>query len=161
MPREERTRERQPAGQEMDDAATNQRRANHTRARQKAQAGAGAVGKVTRRGRLLFIGGRRVASLHNGWLRRNLRHEGELLFGDAIAFRAELLDLARIHAERGVCVRMPDGTVLTSAWRDWDAYAFEYGHRTYGRQRALPLARWHRPGERVAVQTSLWHGGVV
>jgi hypothetical protein len=157
-PRKEKARERELAGGEAGDAAANQRRTHNSTAAAGLQEPTGAVGRVSKRGDLFYIGGKHVAAVRNGWLRRNLRHERELLYGDAIAFRSELLDLARKHAGRGVCVRLPDGTVLTSAWQDWDAFAFDFSHRTYGGQRALPLARWHRPGERVAVQASRGRG---
>ena len=143
------------------DAAENRRRAHYTTGARSGQRKRGATGDVTLRGRDLYVGRQKVARLRGGWLWRALASPDQLLQGAAVSFRAEVLATARRHAPKGVCVRLPSGEIATAGWPTWDAFGFDYEHPTFGPQRALPLARWYRPGGARAWQGALPLGGEV
>jgi len=151
----------QAQGGGASDAADNRRRAHYTTATRPVQRKRGATGAVTLRGRDFYVGRRKVARLRSGWLWRVLTSPDQLLQGRAVSFRAEVLATARRLAPRGVCVRLPSGEIATASWPAWDCFGFDYVHPTFGPQRALPLARWYRPGGARAWQGALPLGGEV
>jgi hypothetical protein len=100
-----------------------------------------------------------VARTRGAWLYRRLASREQLFQGRAVAFRREILALARPLTPRGVCVVLPDGTVATASWATWACFGFDFEHPTFGPQRALPLARWYRPGGPRVWQAALRLGG--
>jgi hypothetical protein len=159
MPRDKEKAAALARGSGDGDGRASPRRGDSSTKRQRRQ---GARGKCWQRGGLLFIGKRRVASLDGGWLHRTIGHAGELLHRDAIAFRVELLQIARPQAPKGIQVRLPDGTILVSNWARWQALAWPYKDPIYGRQEALSLDHWYRPEAAMpAKQEPLWEAANV
>ena len=108
---------------------------------------------------MIWHKGKHLCSLRQGVLERTLSSaNGELLFGKAIAFREEILEIARNCGVRTIHVRDRDtGRAWCATMAEFDLHSYPFSHPQYGRQRALELGRWTAFSE--AEQLALALGG--
>ena len=110
---------------------------------------------------LISIGGRNVARVSGGALRRTLDLQRETMRG-AIWFRDDVLALARkAGATRLLCTDRSSGDAYTVGMAVFLRDGWAYVHQVYGAQRGLPLTRWQRASNGPAgapVQLALFVG---
>ena len=95
-----------------------------------------------RRGHLIVIAGRHVASVRAGALCRTFDASRELLEG-GLAFRTDVLALARdAGASVILCRERQSGRVFRIRFRDFLQGAWQYSHPRYGEQLVVSLDRW-------------------
>ncbi len=118
----------------------------------------GADARAILRGELIYRGGRHVASVRGGELRRNFDGSSELLRG-SLLFHDDVLGLAAsAGATVIVATERESGEVYRIGLADFIRQSWPYTHPTFGAQHGADLSRFERVREGVpeAVQGALW-----